>query len=87
MSVDFGKSVSTLNKLYKYPQVILLTSDYPNIDHTIMRDKPVLATEKRGCCSRRHDGIIRQKIQVLLHFMLLRRFFTPVIDPKEKSQR
>ena len=59
-------SVSTLTTLSDSPQVIALNYYAPNTDHNTMRKKPGHATEKIGYCSRRHDGIRRNKNQVLL---------------------
>ena len=66
ISAASGRSVSNLITPYDSPQVILLTSDAPDTEHIIMRDKLGRATEKRGYCSRRHDTIRCYKIQVLL---------------------
>ena len=57
ISVASGKSVGTLTTPSDRPQDIFLISDAPSTDHTTMRDKPGCAKDKRGCCSRRHEGI------------------------------
>ena len=51
------KSVSTVTTPCDPPQDILLNSDVPKIDHTMMRDKYHCGNMKRGHCARRHDGI------------------------------
>ena len=48
ISVASGNYASTLTTPYDSPQVILLIFDAPDTDHTITREKPVCATEKRG---------------------------------------
>ena len=51
------KSDSTLTTNYEPPQDILITYDYPNTDHIIMRDKPGYATEKIEYYYRHHNGM------------------------------
>ena len=53
ISIDYWNYVSTLNNLYKYTKVILLSSDATNTSRTINREKPGRVREERGYCSRR----------------------------------
>ena len=54
-------SVSNLTDPYEYPQVSIITSDAPNIDHIITRDKYGYVMENIGYCSRWNAGIICHK--------------------------
>ena len=54
-------SVSNLTEPYDPPQVSILTSDVPKIDHIITRDKYGYVMENIGYCSRWNAGIICHK--------------------------
>ena len=59
--VASGNYVCNITTPYCYPQVILLNFDAINTYHVIIRDKYVYAIEKRGYCSRLHNGKICYK--------------------------
>ena len=73
-----GNYDSTLNTPSEPPQVILLTYDALQNDHTIKREKYGCGMEKRWYWSRIHDGIICNKNwgYITLRVLFIRGFIT-----------
>ena len=48
-------SVSTFTNPYDSPELLVLTSDYPNQIHATDKDEPYHGRMKRGYCYSKHD--------------------------------